>query len=38
MNKVNLIKKYNQMQDLSKNMKKDHISESSAQCSYYTIL
>ncbi len=38
MNKLNLMKKYNEMQDLSKNMKKDHISESSAQCSYYTIL
>ena len=24
--------------ELSKNMKEDHISESSAQCAYYTIL
>lgn len=38
MNKEKLAKKYKTLQKLLANMKKDHISESSAQCSYYTIL
>lgn len=38
MNKEKLVKKYKTLQKLLSNMKKDHISESSAQCSYYTIL
>lgn len=38
MYKTILEEKYKKIQELSENMKKDHISESSAQCSYYTIL
>ena len=30
--------KWSKMQEMSENMKRDHISESAAQCSYYTIL
>lgn len=30
--------KWLKMQEMSENMKRDHISESAAQCSYYTIL
>ena len=30
--------KYEILKKLSENMSKDHISESAAQCSYYTIL
>ena len=33
-----LKEKYQKFQELSENMKRDHISESAAQCSYYTIL
>ena len=38
MNKQKLLKKYKMLEELTDNMNKDHISESSAQCSYYTIL
>lgn len=38
MNKEKLLKKYKMLEELTDNMNKDHISESSAQCSYYTIL
>ena len=38
MSKGNLLKKYKIIQKLSRNIKKDRISELSAQCSYYTIL
>ena len=38
MDKSKLKKKYQKFQELSENMKRDHISESAAQCSYYTIL
>ena len=38
MNKDKLKQKYEKFQELSENMKRDHISESVAQCSYYTIL
>lgn len=38
MNKDKLKQKYEKFQELSENMKRDHISESAAQCSYYTIL
>ena len=38
-NAKKLIKeKWSKMQEMSENMKRDHISESAAQCSYYTIL
>lgn len=30
--------KWSKMQEMSENMKRDHIGESAAQCSYYTIL
>lgn len=38
MDKSKLKEKYQKFQELSENMKRDHISESAAQCSYYTIL
>lgn len=38
MNKRKLLEKYKMLEELVDNMNKDHISESSAQCSYYTIL
>ncbi len=38
MKKINLKEKYKLIQKLSANMKKDHVSECSAECSYYTIL
>lgn len=38
MNKNKLKQKYEKIQELSENMKRDHISESAAQCAYYTIL
>ena len=38
MKKINFKEKYNLIQKLSANMKKDHVSECSAECSYYTIL
>lgn len=38
MNYDKIKEKYKEFQILSENMKKDHISESAAQCSYYTIL
>lgn len=38
MDKFKLKEKYQKLQDLSESMKRDHISESAAQCSYYTIL
>lgn len=38
MNKQKLLKRYKMLEELTDNMNKDHISESSAQCSYYTIL
>ena len=36
--KINLKEKYKMVQKIFENMRKDHISEFSAQCSYYTIL
>ena len=38
MKKINFKEKYKLIQKLSANMKKDHVSECSAECSYYTIL
>ena len=38
MKKINFKEKYKLIQKLSTNMKKDHVSECSAECSYYTIL
>lgn len=38
MDKSKLREKYQKFQELTENMKKDHISESAAQCAYYTIL
>lgn len=38
MRKFNFKEKYKLIQKLSTNMKKDHVSECSAECSYYTIL
>lgn len=38
MKKINLKEKYKLIQKLSANMKRDHVSECSAECSYYTIL
>ena len=36
--KINFKEKYKMVQKIFENMRKDHISEFSAQCSYYTIL
>ncbi len=38
MKKINFKKKYRTIEKLFNNMKKDHVSECSAECSYYTIL
>lgn len=38
MDKAKILEKYKMIKKMSSNMKKDHISESSAQCAYYTIL
>ena len=38
MDKSKLREKYQKFQELTENMKRDHISESAAQCAYYTIL
>lgn len=38
MDKSKLKEKYQKFQELTENMKRDHISESAAQCAYYTIL
>lgn len=38
MKKINIKQKYKIIEKLSTNMKKDHVSECSAECSYYTIL
>ena len=38
MNKNKLKQKYEKIKELSETMKRDHISESAAQCAYYTIL
>lgn len=38
MDKTKLKEKFQKLQNLTENMKRDHISESAAQCSYYTIL
>ena len=38
MKKIKYKEKYKLIQKLSANMKKDHVSECSAECSYYTIL
>ena len=38
MKKINFKEKYKLIQTLSANMKRDHVSECSAECSYYTIL
>lgn len=38
MKKINFKEKYKIIQKLFANMKKDHVSECSAECSYYTIL
>lgn len=38
MEKINFKEKYKTIQKLFANMKKDHVSECSAECSYYTIL
>ena len=38
MNKAKFQNIYKKIEKLSENMGKDHISESAAQCSYYTIL
>lgn len=38
MDKAKILEKYKTIKKMSSNMKKDHISESSAQCAYYTIL
>ena len=38
MDKAKILEKYQMIKKMSSNMKKDHISESSAQCAYYTIL
>lgn len=38
MEKINFKEKYKTIQKLFTNMKKDHVSECSAECSYYTIL
>ena len=38
MKKINFKEKYKLIQKLSANMKRDHVSECSAECSYYTIL
>lgn len=38
MRKINFKEKYKIIEKLSVNMKRDHVSECSAECSYYTIL
>ena len=38
MTKINFKEKYKKIQKIFKNMREDHVSEFSAQCSYYTIL
>ena len=38
MKKINIKEMYNKVQKLFGNMREDHVSEFSAQCSYYTIL
>lgn len=38
MNKLKLKKQYEKIKEIIEYIKKDHISESAAQCSYYTIL
>lgn len=38
MTKINFKEKYKMIQKIFENMSKDHVSEFSAQCSYYTIL
>lgn len=38
MNKDKMLKYYKKLEILLKDMNKDHVSESSAQCAYYTIL
>lgn len=38
MTKINFKEKYKMIQRIFENMRKDHVSEFSAQCSYYTIL
>lgn len=38
MRKINFKEKYKIIEKLSANMKRDHVSECSAECSYYTIL
>lgn len=38
MERINFKEKYKTIQKLFANMKKDHVSECSAECSYYTIL
>lgn len=38
MNIIKIKKNYDKLQNIFTNMSKDHISESSAQCAYYTIL
>ena len=38
MKKINIKQKYKIIEKLSRNMKKDHVSECTAECSYYTIL
>ena len=38
MRKINFKEKYKIIERLSANMKRDHVSECTAECSYYTIL